>query len=293
MKENELVAALRARVRDPAGVLGIGSDCCAWTPGGRTCLSVDAVVEGVHFRSDEEPGLVGRKAAAAALSDLAAAGARPKGAVVALSCPPRWDGLALMEGLLAELGRHDCPLLGGDTTSAERLTLSVTCWGEAAGRRLLDRFGGGVGDLLVVTGPLGGSLASGRHLRPEPRLAEGAWLAESPYVHACMDLSDGLASDAPRLAAASRCGCVLLPGEVPVHPDVPVLSDTVRAACCDGEDFELLAAVAAPHWPALQLAWPFQRPLHRVGWLVEQSGAWCEDARGRLAPLPYRGYEHG
>lgn len=144
----------------------------------------------------------------------------------------------------------------------------------------------------MVTGPLGGSLASGRHLRPEPRFACGQWLAASPYVHACMDLSDGLAADAPKLAAASGRGCILLPGEVPVHDDVPPMSDTARAACCDGEDFELLAAVSAAHWPQLQLAWPFSPALERVGWLVDQAGTWCETPDGRLVPLPWNGFEH-
>lgn len=292
MRENDLITRLRARATAPVGFLGIGSDCCEWTPGGRTCLSVDTVVEGTHFAPGTPAHQAGRKAAAAALSDLAAAGARPVGAVVALTCPPDRDGLALMEGLATELERHQCPLLGGDTTAGGILTVSVTVWGEAAGPRLLRRQGAGVGDLLVVTGPLGGSLASGRHLHPEPRFAEGAWLAGSPYVHACMDVSDGLAADAPKLAAANGCGCLLLPGDVPVHDDVPPLSDSIRAACCDGEDFELLAAVSALHWPQLQLAWPFPTPLARVGWLVEQPGAWCEDAAGRLVPLPWNGFEH-
>ncbi len=299
MKENELIRAVRARVRDPAGVRGIGDDCCVWTPGGPTCLSVDAVSEGVHFVSGEDPLLVGRKAAGAALSDLAAMGARPVGAVVALACPESWDGLAVMEGLLAELSRHGCPLLGGDTVGAGKLVVSVTVWGEAVANergqpgRLLGRDGGRAGDLLVVTGPLGGSLRSGRHLRPEPRFAEGRWLANHAQVHALMDLSDGLAADAPKLAEASGCGCVLLPEDVPVHPDVPQMSDSARAACCDGEDYELLAAIAPEHWPTVQLAWPFDRPLARVGWLIPQEGAFIEDRSGRLAPLTWAGWEHG
>jgi thiamine-monophosphate kinase len=293
VRENELIRRLRARVADPAGTRGIGDDACVWTPGGPTCLSVDAIVEGRHFRGEDAPAAVGRKAAAAALSDLAAMGAKPVGAVVALTCPARWDGLAVMEGLIAELERHACPLLGGDTTGGEQLVVSVTVWGEAAHDRFLLRSGAKPGDLLVVTGPLGGSLASGRHLRPEPRLAEGAWLAQSPYVHAAMDLSDGLAGDAPKLADASGCGFLLLPGQVPVHDDVPAMADSAKAACCDGEDYELLAAVAADHWPSLQLAWPFPRPLAVVGWLVEQRGAFMEDAHGRVVPLPWRGFEHG
>jgi thiamine-monophosphate kinase len=292
VKERELIAGLRAQVADPEGMLGIGDDCCVWTPGGPTCLSVDAVSEGVHFLPGEDPALVGRKAAGAALSDLAAMGARPVGAVVALSCPARWDGAALMAGLIAELQRHGCALLGGDTTSAQSLTVSVTVWGERASSRFVTRSGAHAGDLLVVTGALGGSLRSGRHLRPEPRFAEGQWLADQPYVSAMMDISDGLAADAPALAAASGCGCLLLPNDVPVHADVPELSDTAKAAMCDGEDFELLVALEAEHWPRLQMAWPFARPLTRVGWLVAQHGALMEDRQGRVVPLAWRGYEH-
>jgi thiamine-monophosphate kinase len=294
MDEFAFIDGVRHRVgADPAGVLGIGDDCCVWTPGGPTCLSTDAIVEGRHFLTTAAPDLVGRKAAAAALSDLAAMGAVPRGAVVAIQLPTSWDGVAIMDGLVAELQRHDCPLLGGDTTGAERLALTVTVWGEAApGGRLLRRDGGRVGDLLVVTGALGGSLASGRHLRPEPRLAEGQWLAQRPFVHALMDLSDGLAGDARRLARASGCGEVLLPGNVPVHGDVDPRSDSVHAACCDGEDFELLLAVEPGDWPTLLLAWPFATPLTQVGWLIEQPYSLIEDTRGRLVPSPYGGFAH-
>ncbi len=292
MRENDLIRSLRSRLTDPPDMRGIGDDCCEWTPGGRTCLSVDAVVEGVHFTPDADPALVGRKAAAAALSDLAAAGARPVGAAVVLSCPRRWNGLAVMDGLIAELERHGCPLLGGDTTGADQLMVSVTVWGEAwPDSRLLNRHGAGPGDLLVVTGPLGGSLANGRHLRPEPRFAEGRWLAASPWIRAAMDLSDGLAADAPKLAEASASGCLLLPNQVPVHPDVQSNQPAV-SACCDGEDFELLAAVDAAHWPNVQLAWPFARPLSLVGWLTPELEHTMEDATGRRVPLALRGYEH-
>ncbi len=293
--EDALIRAVGAAHPSPPGMLGIGDDCCVWTPRGPTCLSVDAIAEGRHFAADADPGLVGRKAAAAAISDLAAMGAVPVGAAVALSCPGRWDAAAIMAGLGGELARHGCPLLGGDTTGADSLVVSVTVWGEgdpAAGGRLLTRGGGSPGDLLVVTGPLGGSLRSGRHLRPEPRLAEGRWLARHGFVHALMDLSDGLAADAPKLAAASGCGVLLLPEQVPVHDDVPPISDTVTAALCDGEDFELLAAIEPAQWPTLQLAWPFDQPLAVVGWLLPEPGAWMEDRHQRRVPLTLRGFSH-
>ena len=129
----------------------------------------------------------------------------PVGATVSLHAPPHWDGLAVMKGLVEELQRHGCHCFGGDTTAAEQLVISVTVWGEATeGGRLIRRNGASPGDLLVVTGELGGSFESGRHLRPEPRLAEGQWLAQQEAVTAMMDLSDGLAADAPKLAKASK-----------------------------------------------------------------------------------------
>jgi thiamine-monophosphate kinase len=295
LDEGGLIRALAAANPAPVGTVGIGDDCCVWTPRGPTCLSVDAIAEGRHFTADADPCLVGRKAAAAALSDIAAMGAIPVGAVVAISCPGRWDAAAIMQGLVAELRRHACPLLGGDTTGADSLVVSVTVWGEgdpAAAGRMLRRQDGQSGDLLVVTGPLGGSLRSGRHLTPEPRISEGRWLARQSYVHAAMDLSDGLAADAPKLAEASGCGCLLLPAQVPVHPDVPDLSDTVRAVMDDGEDYELLVAVEPGAWPSMQVAWPFERPLAVVGWLLPEPGAWVEDRQQRPVPLRHRGYEH-
>jgi thiamine-monophosphate kinase len=301
VREHELIRRLHAAHPAPPGMLGIGSDCCEWTPRGRTALSVDAIVEGVHFLPTTPPELIGRKAAAAALSDLAAAGARPVGAAVALSCPADRDAGAIMRGLGDELARHDCPLLGGDTTGSTCLTISVTVWGEAwpqsngAPGRLLRRGDGSPGDLLVVTGPLGGSFGAdglGRHLRPEPRLAEGRWLAACPYVRAAMDLSDGLAGDAPKLAKASGCGVLLLPAQVPTHDDVPLIGDSITPAMRDGEDYELLVAIAPEHWPSVQLAWPFDRRLSLVGWLIPEMGAFMENAHGQRVPLAWSGYEH-
>jgi thiamine-monophosphate kinase len=297
MHENELIRRIRERVRDPEGVLGIGDDCCVWTPGGLTCLSTDTIVEGRHFTADAPAKRIGQKAAGAALSDLAAMGAKPVGAVVALTCPARWDGLAVMEGLMEVCDRFGCPLLGGDTTGGDQLVVTVTVWGEAVPNphgpsRLLRRSGAKPGDLLAVTGPLGGSLRSGRHLSPEPRFAEGQWFACSPWVTALMDISDGLAADAPKLAEASGCGCILLPERVPVHDDVPTMCDQIKAAFCDGEDFELLVAVAPEHWPNVLVSWPFDRPLCNVGWLIDRPGAWVETHAGRLAPLPWTGFEH-
>jgi thiamine-monophosphate kinase len=291
-RENDLIARLRARIQDPPEVVGIGDDCCVWTPGGPTCLSTDTVVEGRHFRSDDDPSSVGSKAVGAALSDLAAMGAMPRGATAALTCSAAWDANAVMRGVIDACARFNCPLLGGDTTSGDALVLTITVWGEAAKGRLLLRSGGSPGDLLIVTGPLGGSLINGRHLDPLPRLEEGAWLAGHPAIRACMDISDGLAADIRRFAAASNCGAVLLPRQIPVHDDVPAMSDTVAAAMNDGEDYELLVAIAPEHWPSVQLAWPFNDPLCVIGWLTDSGIIQAESNGGRLIDLPYTGFEH-
>ena len=294
MREDELIAAVRAQLDDPAGVTGIGDDCAIFSHDGELCVSVDGIVEGRHFAASDAPEAVGRKAAAAALSDLAAMGARPVGALVSLHCPERWDAQVIMTSLRTELQRHDCALLGGDTTAADALVISVTVWGKPAeGGRLLRRSGAAVGDLLVVTGWLGGSLASGRHLRPEPRLLEGLWLAGFDAVSAMMDVSDGLATDGPRLAAANACGSLLLPRSAPIHEDVPQRGDIVRAAMCDGEDYELLFTLRPDAWPELAVQWPFDNlPLTIVGMLCEEPGSWVEDDYGRVMLSPYAGFEH-
>ncbi|TVR14948.1 MAG: thiamine-phosphate kinase [Planctomycetota bacterium] len=295
MNEDGLIAHVRGRVAtDPAPDIGIGDDACVWTPGGPTCLSVDGIVEGRHFTKDDPPQAVGRKAAAAALSDLAAMGARPVGAVVSLHCPSRWSAVEVMDGVLAELQRHGCHCYGGDTTAAEQLTISVTVWGESVpDGRFLARSSAEPGDLLVLTGQVGGSLRKGRHLSPQPRLAEGQWFAMQMASKAMMDCSDGLAADAAKMAAASGCGCLLLPGNVPRHDDVDEAADVYTQALCDGEDYELLVAVDAAAWPALQLAWPFDLPLTTVGWLIEQPGNFIEDHLGRVIPSPFQGFSHG
>lgn len=292
LRENDLIARLRARITDPANMRGIGDDCCVWTPGGQTCLSTDTVVEGRHFLPTDDPRLIGGKAVGAALSDLAAMGAKPVGMVIALTCPGRWDGDAVMDGVMAAADTFACPILGGDTTAGDNLVITVTVWGEPVHKRLLYRDGGSPGDLLVVTGPLGGSLLKGRHLRPQPRLEEGMWLAGHPAIRACMDLSDGLAMDVSRFAAANSCGALLLPRQVPIHDDVPEISDTIGSAMQDGEDYELLVAIAPEHWPSVQLAWPFSMPLAVVGWFTDHNRIEIEDAAGRVRELLYEGFEH-
>lgn len=248
---------------------GPGDDCAVVDATPRAqLLKVDAVVEGVHWAPGTAPARVGRKALARVLSDVAAMGGTPREALVVVSAPSGSAFAWLDEAYagMAELGRrHGVALAGGELVAlppgAPR-QLALFLRGELEGRGLR-RDGAGPGNLLAVTGRLGGSFASGRHLDFEPRLAEGRWLAGRPEVRAAMDLSDGLAADLPRLARASGVGAVLERARLPLHPGC-----SVEQALQEGEDHELLLAVDAARWDALAAAWASRFPglgLSRIG----------------------------
>jgi thiamine-monophosphate kinase len=202
-------------------------------------LTQDALVDGVHFRLDWISWRdLGWRAAAVNLSDLAASGADPEGLIVTLAAPGETrleDVVELYEGI-AETG---VPVLGGDTTSAPQLVLSVTAVGRAA--RVPGRTGARPGDRLVVTGALGGAGAAfrrGSYVRPPLRLEEGRELAG--HAHAMLDLSDGLAVDGGHLARRSGCRVVIELERVPLAEGAEL--DDLGF----GEDYELLAAVEDP-----------------------------------------------
>lgn len=202
-------------------------------------VTQDALVEDVHFRLDWMSYRdLGFRAAAVNLSDLAASGATPSALVVSLGAQPDTtveDLIELYEGI-AETG---VPVVGGDTTRAEKLVLSVTALGRSD--RVPGRAGARPGDLLVVTGPLGASGAAFRqnsYVRPPLRLDEGRRLARA--AHAMLDISDGIAREADHIAHRSGVRCVVELDRVPLAPGATV--DDLGF----GEDFELLAAVPEP-----------------------------------------------
>jgi thiamine-monophosphate kinase len=195
-------------------------------------VTQDALVEGVHFRFDlVDWHELGYRAAAVNLSDLAASGAEPIALVVSLAAPSLDDAIELYEGL----NEPGVPIRGGDTTRADAVVISVTALGRA--KRVPGRAGARPGDLLVVTGPLGGAGAafSARHLaRPPLRLDEGRRLAT--VAHAMIDISDGLGPDAGHIAERSGCRLAIDLDRVP-------LAEGATAADLEfGEDYELLAA---------------------------------------------------
>lgn len=267
--ENALVARWTRRLPTlPSVILGPGDDCAV--TGRRsdpvwTLLKTDCVIEGVHFASGTDFARVGWKALARNVSDIAAMGGEPRHALVTVALPPSLDvekGDALYTGLRRCARKFGIAIAGGETArSPGPVFISVALTGEVERGRCVTRSGGRPGDVLFVTGRLGGTLA-GKHLDFTPRLAEARWLAGHFRPRAMMDLSDGLGADLPRLARASGCGFEL--GAIPCAPGV-----SREEALSGGEDFELLFALPPRRAARLERAWPFRRlPLTRVGVLT-------------------------
>lgn len=285
--EDELIRRLVRGRRGGAGVVeGPGDDCAvvhAPRPGRHLLLKTDTVVEGVHFTADTPAALVGRKALARVLSDFAAMAATPRHALVTLIAPPTTPVrrvLDLYRGLHALARQYGVAVVGGETARGGQLIVTVSLSGDAPATGWVRRHGARAGDRLFVTGRLGGSLG-GRHLRFQPRLAEAQWLARRLPVHAMMDLSDGLAKDLPRLAGGAGLGFEVEPEALPCATGC-----SPAQAWGDGEDYELLLAVAPEVRPAALAAWrkAFPRlPLTCIGRLTDTP---------RRSNAPAGGWDH-
>jgi thiamine-monophosphate kinase len=274
--EFDLLARLRERLSpaEPPLLVGVGDDAAVSVPAGATATSVDAIVEGVHFRRrDASLRLIGRKGLAAALSDLAAMGAESGEAYVILGVPEDLDEgqcLELLDGI-QEVGRETgTALAGGDVTRSPVLSLAFTVVGHAAdAAQMVTRDGAGPGDALLLTGEIGGAAAGllllerpqlaeavpeelaerlrARLLDPTPRLAEGRALAAAG-ARAMIDLSDGLGADADHVARQSGALLRIDATTLPLAKGLAEVSaaagkDPVALASGGGEDYELLACV--------------------------------------------------
>jgi thiamine-monophosphate kinase len=305
--ESDLLAHLRAIATDPAA-RGLLDDAAVL---GDLVLTHDTIAEGVHYLPDDPPASVGWKLAAVNLSDLAAKGAEPAGALLSLTIQGdgEWER-AFVDGLAAACESYGLPLIGGDTIAlpagAPRV-LGLTAVGRANGR-VPARWGAGAGDVLWVAGTIGDGAAGLQLLaadprstgvlvdtyrRPVPLLAAGRALA--PAATATMDVSDGLLLDAGRLAAASGCRAVIDLDAVPLSRAFVAERGAGRTArlfaATGGDDYALLAALP-PRIEPSTLSLPVNARLTCIGILAEGSGLTLHDSQGAV-PLPERlGHEH-
>ncbi len=279
--------------------IGLGDDTAlVRVGGGELLVTTDMLLEGSCFRLAEAgPRLVGQKAMAVNLSDIAAMAGRPVAAVVSVGLP-RSGGRQLAEelyhGLRAMADRFSTAMVGGDTNSWDGpLVISVTVLGETTGGRAVRRNGARPGDRLLVTGPLGGSIL-GKHLTFTPRVVEAQRLHSLVNLHALIDISDGLAADVHHICTESGCGAVLHAGAIPITAEGQQMTDgrsSLDHALADGEDFELVLAVDPGDARRLVQEQPIPGiTLHDIGECVGE-GVWLETSVGRQA-LPPRGYVH-
>jgi thiamine-monophosphate kinase len=217
----------------PPGQVWIGDDAAVLEGG--LLVAADAIVAGVHFKYEADPVDVGWRAVAVNVSDIAAMGGRPTALLVTVAAPAHVDLDSLYRGIAAAAQKYSCPVVGGDLTNSETLVVSVTVLGTTDERHAVLRGGAAPGDIVYVTGPLGGAAASGYHLRPEPRVAEGIEAAIKGAT-SMIDVSDGLAADLGHVLDASRVGVVI--DTVPVADGA-----TAEHAWTGGEDYELLFTV--------------------------------------------------
>ena len=302
--EFDLIAWFRERTEIRSRtVLGIGDDSAILrsTPG-ELLVTTDILMDGRHFRLErDEPGDIGYKALAVNLSDIAAMAGVPIAAVVAVALPRDRAvevAQALHAGMTSLADRFEVDLVGGDTNAWDGpLVISVTLLGEATSRGPVRRSGARPGDAILVTGPLGGSLL-GRHLRPEPRVAEALVLHHKAPLHALIDISDGLASDlAHILEESGGLGAVLDADSIPIHPDALTMSrqdgrPAIDHALHDGEDFELCVVVAPDDADLLIQSPPLSAAVHRVGTITATPGLWLCGEDGVLSQVAPRGFDH-
>jgi thiamine-monophosphate kinase len=301
--EFDLIAAINDRLPGDGERIRVrsGDDAAIVEPAGASAISVDAVVDGVHFRLDQFGArAVGRKALAAGLSDLAAMGAQPGEAYVVVAAPGELGDDALLEiadGLAEVASRHGVTVAGGDLVSSPVLVVSVTAVGyEPKGARFVTRAGASPGDLLAVTGRLGGAAGGlallegnggpvspelgdpmlARQLDPAPRLDEGLALAAKGAT-AMIDISDGLGADAGHVAGASGCRLEIDLDRIPLQDGLEELAGgrgaALELAASGGEDYELLAALPPEQLTAANEAMDRTgTELTEIGYVAEGEG---------------------
>jgi len=328
ISEVELIKRIRRFPSPPSPpdlLKGIGDDCAVFRPGGADTLSLittDTLVEGVHFDlSWHPPQLLGQKAAAVNLSDIAAMGGIPRFALLSMAIPTTMavsNVDAVLEGFLHALTHAGVSLIGGDTVRSDQgLTLSVTVIGEVESGQVLYRSGAKAGDQIWVSGWLGQAAAGlalcrqgqaerkalypallDAHLAPKPETALGRALAQSGLVTAMIDMSDGLASDLAHLCEESGLGALVRAESLPISGDCREASQALGLvpeglAISGGEDFSLLftAPPAARNAIAGLAGQAVGGQLHLIGEMIEGQGVLLS-GDGPSRHIEFQGFDH-
>lgn len=326
--EFELIGFLTGDLTyDRHTIIGVGDDCAVYevSKGHYVLATCDMLIESVHFsRKTASPFLIGCKAMACSLSDIAAMGGHPLFALASIGLPETTNEDFVQDlyvGIRSMCRDYQVVLVGGDTVrSPEKIVIDISMIGECPKGKFVPRSGAKTGDAIVVTGYLGDSAAGldllnkkvaepdterrsvlmEAHLAPEPRCAQGAFLAENFKIHSMIDISDGLAGDLRHICDSSKLGARIRADKIPVSETLKQFCygariDPLTYALAGGEDYELLFTLAPKELERLTQQWPeeFEVPLAQIGEMDKAlRGAHIISENGDERPLDEHSFEH-
>lgn len=270
---------------------GIGDDTAVLPLNARQdlLLTTDMSVEGVHFLKQTKPELIGRKALARNLSDIAAMGGTPVYAVVSLGLPQNTSTTYVKKiyGGINRLAKEfDVSIVGGDTVKSAHIVINIALLGIVAKNKAVLRRGAKPGDGIFVTGALGGSLKSQRHLTFTPRVRQAQYLVKNFYPTAMIDISDGLAGDLGHILEESDVGAILEEDKIPLHRGVDF-----KAGLYDGEDFELLFTLSPKD--AQELLQSKKKDFYHIGKITaDKYKLFLRQKNGMVSLLTPKGFVH-
>jgi thiamine-monophosphate kinase len=292
-----LIESLKKSIKTDSSVIkGIGDDCAVikFDKNNYMLLTCDMIVEGVDFTPKDSPYLVGRKALAISLSDIAACGGLPRYALVAIGMPKSTTVSRInkiLKGMRSLAGKYNINIVGGDISKADKLTIDVSMVGFVEKKYLVLRSGAQDGDIIFVSGPLGGSLY-GKHLSFLPRLKESRFLLENFKVNSMIDISDGLLQDLSHILKESNCGAGIYEELIPLSKEAKSLKQGLSM----GEDFELLFTLSKKESILLREN-RFKKNIHArffpIGYITrKECGLQLITKSGKLKRLKAQGFRH-
>ena len=272
---------------------GIGDDAAVlkYKKNSYMLFTSDMLVEGRHFYRRAGGYLVGKKALSVNVSDIAAMGGVPKTCVVSVGLPRSLDVKftdSLYKGIRSVARKYKIDIAGGDTVGSKKIIINIALLGEVEKDNLSLRSTAREGDLIFLTGDIGGSLKGG-HLDFIPRLKEARFLVTNFNVHSMIDISDGLVADIGHILKRSKKGAIIYEGNIPVSKDAKDFNSAIR----DGEDFELVFTIPKDQRERLMESWPFKTRLSLIGEIGKAGkGLKLLKKNKKIEGLDAKGFSH-